>query len=193
LKSLVKKWVWNILLIKVFLQICPQFAFNMRKILIIFFAHLICNFPLHSQHNMLGKSQKYIRSFYNLSDEYVLKVDTISKNSLLLSYKPEKQYPFYTYEINLADDECVSYGIVSKDSNVLKAYLEMLDFIGELVETDSTYNNFTYKVATDQKICFFSIKQPYFNSQFLTRRSLFYILITEQPIGNDKGKHRLNP
>jgi hypothetical protein len=143
---------------------------------------------------MLGKSQKYIRSFYDLSSEFVLKIDTISKNSILLSYKPEKQYPFYTYEINIPENECVSYGIVSKDINVLNTYLEMLDYIGELIEMDSTYNNFTYKVSTDQKTSFFTIKQPYYNSQFLTRRSLFYILITEQPvIVSDKVRSKLNP
>jgi hypothetical protein len=142
---------------------------------------------------MLGKSQKYIRSYYELSNEFVLKVDTISKNALLLSFKPEKQYPFYTYEINVSEDICVSYGIVSKDASVLKTYLEMLDFIGEVVEMDSTYNNFTYKITTDQKAYFFSIKQPYFNSQFLTRRSLFYILVTEQAIVPEKGRNKLNP
>jgi hypothetical protein len=143
---------------------------------------------------MLGKSQKYIRSFYELSNEFSLKTDTLSKRSILLSFRPEKQYPFYTYEINTVEDACVSYGVVSKDPNVLKTYLDILDFIGEVVEMDSTYNNFTYKVATDQKVCFYSIKQPYFNSQFLTRRNLFYILVTEQPvIISEKSKSKINP
>lgn len=133
-----------------------------------------------SQHNMLGKTQKYIRSFYNLSMEYLLKVDTLASESILLSYKTENQYPFYTYEIDLGEDQCVSYGIVSKDNSTLKAYIDLLDYVGELIEVDSTYNNFTYKIETKQKTCFFTIKQPYFNSQFLTRRSLFYILVTEQ-------------
>jgi len=165
----------------------------MKKYFFICYAHLIFGYALHAQHNMLGKSQKYIRSYYELSNEFVLKVDTISKNALLLSYKPEKQYPFYTYEINLSEDICVSYGIVSKDATVLKTFIEMLDFIGEVVEMDSTYNNFTYKVTTDQKVCFFSIKQPYYNSQFLTRRSLFYILVTEQPLFSEKLKNKPNP
>lgn len=129
---------------------------------------------------MLGKSQKYIRSFYELSLEYALKIDTIGPNSLMLSYKSEKQYPFYTYEIDLEDDICTSYGIVSKDPVTLKSYLEFLNYVGELIEVDSTYNNFTYKIETTDKTSIFTIKQPYFNSQFLTRRSLFYILITEQ-------------
>jgi hypothetical protein len=143
---------------------------------------------------MLGKSLNYIKSFYELSNEYSLKIDTLSKRSILLSYRPEKQYPFYTYEINTYEDVCVSYGIVSKDQNVLKSYLDILDFVGEVVEMDSTYNNFTYKVATDQKVCYYSIKQPYFNSQFLTRRSLFYILVTEQPLMvSERSKNRQNP
>lgn len=147
-----------------------------------------------AQHNMLGKPQKYIRSYYELANEYNLKIDTLSKQSILLSYKPEKQYPFYTYEINLTDDVCVSFGIVSKDINVLNTYLELLDYLGELVEMDSTYNNYTYKVARGQKNAFFSIKQPYYNSQFLSRRSLFYILITEEKaIETDRGRNRYNP
>jgi len=136
----------------------------------------------------------YIKSFYELSNEYNLKIDTLSKRSVLLSYRPEKQYPFYTYEINTLEDVCVSYGIVSKDQNVLKSYLDILDFVGEVIEMDSTYNNFTYKVATSQKVCYYSIKQPYFNSQFLTRRSLFYILVTEQPVMvSERSKNKQNP
>lgn len=142
-----------------------------------------------SQHNMLGKSQKYIQSYYNLSSEFTLKVDTITENALMLTYKSEKQYPFYTYEIDAKEDICTSYGIVSKDPSTLKAYLELLNYIGELIEVDSTYNNFTYRVETSQKTSFFTIKQPYYNSQFVTRRSLFYILISEEPrILNDKKK-----
>jgi hypothetical protein len=188
-----QKFIIYVLLIEVFLQICPEFTFDMRKFVIIFCSHLVCISAIYSQHNLLGKSQKYIRSYYELSNEYILKVDSISKNAVLLSYKSENQYPFYTYEINLSDDVCVSYGIVSKDAIVLKTYLEMLDFIGDVVEMDSTYSNFTYKVTTDQKVCFFSIKQPYYNSQFLTRRSLFYILVTEQPLIPEKGKSKINP
>lgn len=141
-----------------------------------------------SQHNMLGKSQKYIRSFYALSMEFFLKVDTIANQSILLSYKTDKQYPYYTYEIDLEDDICVSYGIVSKDNSTLKVYLDLLDYIGELIEVDSTYNNFTYKIETNQKTSFFTIKQPYYNSQFLTRRNLFYILVTEQRKPNHEKK-----
>ncbi len=153
----------------------------MKRLLIISYSLLLFTHSVNAQHNMLGKSQKYIRSFYNLSLEYALKVDTITTNSLMLSYKTDQQYPFYTYEINLEDDLCVSYGIVSKDNATLKTYLEFLNYVGELIEVDSTYNNFTYKIETNQKTIFFTIKQPYFNSQFLTRRSLFYILITEEP------------
>jgi len=152
----------------------------MKKLIILSCSLLLYSNSVYTQHNMLGKSQKYIRSFYNLSLEYTLKVDTITPNSLMLSYKTEKQYPFYTYEISLEDDICISYGIVSKDNATLKTYLEFLNYVGELIEVDSTYNNFTYKIETNQKTSFFTIKQPYFNSQFLTRRSLFYILITEE-------------
>ena len=148
--------------------------------------HIICILFLFAtegvcQHNMLGKPQKYIRSFYNLADDFILKVDTIGQKNILLTYKTEKQYPFFTYELDLLKDVCVSYGIVSKDNNTLKTYLDLLNYMGELIEVDSTYNNFVYKIETSQKTSYFTIKQPFFNSQFLTRRSVFYILVTEQP------------
>ena len=167
----------------------------MKKLILFCYAHLVFGCAVYPQHNMLGKSQKYIRSFFELSSEFSLKVDTLSKRSILLSYKPEKQYPFYTYEINTTEDVCVSYGVVSKDPDVLRTYIDILNYIGEVVEMDSTYNNFTYKVATNKKVCFYSIKQPYFNSQFLTRRSLFYILVTEQTVNNnsEKTKNKPNP
>lgn len=144
-------------------------------ILILFFVN-----SGYSQHNMLGKSQKYISSFYSLSRDFSQKIDTIGQNTILLTYKTQKQYPFYTYEIELMQDECVSYGIVAKDKTVLKTYFEMLNYIGEIVKVDSTYNNFVYKIETSNKTSYFTIKQPFINSQFLSRRSVFYILVSEK-------------
>ncbi len=152
----------------------------MKKLFVIITLLFLFINEISSQHNMLGKTEKYIRSYYNLSNQYTLKVDTIGQKAVLLTYKTDQQYPFFTYEINLFKDLCVSFGIVSKDNRTLKAYLDVLNYVGELVEVDSTYNNFVYKVATNQKTSFFTIKQPYFNSQFISRRSLFYILVTEQ-------------
>ena len=133
-----------------------------------------------SQYNMLGKTKVYIESFYKLSNTYTLKTDTINKESVLITCKTKEHYPFYTYEINLKDKICVSYGIVSKNKKILDTYLELLGYLGELITVDSTYNNFTYKIETKDKLSIFSIKKPYINSQFLSRRSLFYILVTEQ-------------
>ncbi len=152
----------------------------MKKIFLVIVTLILGASNSYTQHNMLGKSQKYIRSFYNLANEFTIKVDSIGQKTILLTYKTEKQYPFYTYEVDLLKDLCISYGVVSKDNNTLKSYLDILNYVGELVEVDSTYNNFVYKVETNQKTSFFTIKQPYFNSQFLTRRSVFYILVTEQ-------------
>jgi hypothetical protein len=135
---------------------------------------------IYAQHNLIGKSQTYIQSYYKLSGKFHQTIDTINQNSLLLTYKSENQYPFYTYEIDIPEDNCVSFGIVSKNHSTLSTYLDLLDYIGELVEADSTYNNFTYQVKNDDKICFFTIKQPYVNSQFVSRRNLFYILVTEK-------------
>jgi len=135
---------------------------------------------------MLGKSKVYIESFYKLSNNYIVKTDTINKEALLITCKTKEQYPFYTYEINLKDKICVSYGIVSKNEEILNTYLELLSYLGELIEVDSTYNNFIYKIETKERLSVFSIKKPYFNSQFLSRRSLFYILITEQQKENSE-------
>ncbi len=133
-----------------------------------------------SQHNMLGKTKIYIESFYRLSNTYTLQTDTINKESVLITCKAKEHYPYYTYEINLKDKICVSYGIVSKNKNILDTYLELLSYLGELVTVDSTFSNFTYKIETKDKLSIFSIKKPYINSQFLSRRSLFYILVTEK-------------
>lgn len=144
------------------------------------FSIVIIITPVFSQHNMLGKSKIYIESFYKLSNNFVLKTDTINKESLLITCRTTEQYPFYTYEIDIKENICISYGIVSKDKGILNTYLELLGYLGELVEVDSTYNNFTYKIETADRLSVFTIKKPYFNSQFLTQRNLFYILISEQ-------------
>ncbi len=141
---------------------------------------IIFSYSSYSQHNMLGKSQGYICSFYMLSENSQLKIDTVNRNLILLTYKTQKKYPYFTYEIDLEEDRCTSYGIVSKNSKILGAYLEMLDYLGEVVDVDSTFKNFVYKVSTKEKTSFFSIQQPYINSPFLKMRDLFYILVTEE-------------
>ncbi|NJO92915.1 MAG: hypothetical protein HC831_31080, partial [Chloroflexia bacterium] len=86
----------------------------MKKSFLVVITLLLGVSTSYTQHNLLGKSQKYIRSFYNLGNEFALKVDTIGQKAILLTYKTEKQYPFYTYEIDLHKDLCISYGVVSK-------------------------------------------------------------------------------
>lgn len=152
----------------------------MTKKTIIVVIILLIGYLSYSQHNMLGKSQRYIRSFYKLANGFSLKIDTINQESILLTYKTREQYPFFTYELNLNDDLCVSYGIVSKNTQTLETYLDMLDYLGEVINVDSTYKNFVYKIKTNEKTSYFTIKQPFIDSPFVTRRNVFYILMTEQ-------------
>ncbi len=158
-----------------------------KKLLILSLLTLV-TYSSHSQYNMLGKSQKYIRSFYKLTSCFSLKIDTISDKSVLLTYKTAEQYPFFTYELDLKTNLCVSYGIVSRDTQILETYLDMLAYIGELMEADSHFKNFRYKIETKDKTSYFTIKQPYVDSPFLTRRNVFYILMTEEKhYRNDVG------
>lgn len=150
----------------------------LKKILL----YIVFVFPLYlyAQHNMLGKSYHSIINTYNKDPEYILKVDTISDETILITTKTSNLYPYYTYEIDRNTKICISYGIVSKDKNTLETYIDVLDHLGELVEVDSSFTNMTYKIDTKNKISYYSIKQPFLNSSYISRRNIFYILITSE-------------
>ncbi len=134
----------------------------------------------YSQHNMLGKTGTYVGSYYNINQKYSVKVDTISTESIMLTCRTQLEYPYYTYEIDLKSNICISYGIVSKERRTLDNYFEILDYLGELVKVDSTFSNFTYKIEKQEKDCYYTIKQLFKNSSFISRRNIFYIIVTEQ-------------
>ena len=150
------------------------------KYLFIFFSIIICVSSIKAQHNYLGKSQEFITLQYKFDPEYTVKIDTINKNSTLITCKTFKQYPYYTYEIDIKNDICISYAFVSKNNKVLEAYIDVLDHIGEIVEQDNLFNNFTYKIESEFKTIYYSIKKPFVNSEYYSRRNIYYIIISEE-------------
>ncbi len=150
----------------------------MRYILIFIF--LLEVSTSSAQYNLLGHSQSYITSFFNLRSEYNVKADTINNNSIILICKTNHQYPYYTYEIERKRGVCNSFGIVSRDKKTLKNYVNMLNYLGEIITSDSLRNNFTYRVERKNKVSYFAIKQPFINSKFISRRGIFYIIISEE-------------
>ena len=155
----------------------------MRKVSLLFIS-LLYTVSMSAQHNMLGKSQEFITGFYKYDPEFLIFTDTLSEDKILLSCKSSNVYPYHTYEIDLVKDECTSYGFVSKNKYILKTYIELLAYIGEQIQSDSTHSNFVYAVDFPEKTVYYSIRRPYLNSNIITRQNLFYILITEE-------KHKL--
>jgi len=150
----------------------------MKNVLIIPF--ILYSTLLYSQHNMLGKTQTEILGFYNRDPEFSVDVDTISNTSILITCRTSQPYPFYTYELDRINDLCTSYGFVSKSREILDSYIDILDHMGQIVEQDSTASNFTYKIETSIKSIYYSIKQPFKYTQMISRRNLFYVIVTEQ-------------
>ena len=135
---------------------------------------------LEAQHNLLGQTQKYITKLYELDPEYIVQVDTIGAEKVLITCKTSTIYPYYTYELDVITDKCISYGFVSRNREVLRAQLEILSYVGKLIERDSTSTNFIYVVNLPEKRVFYSIKQPFSKSTIKTRQDLFYIMVTEE-------------
>ena len=151
----------------------------MNKITLFLFL-LFQTFGIMAQHNMLGRSQEFITGFYKYDPEFIIETDTLNEEKILLSCKSSNIYPYHTYEIDLIQDQCTSYGLVSKNKDVLKTYIEFLAYIGKVVQTDSSGTNYVYAVDLTDKTVFYSIRRPYANSNIITRQNLFYILITEE-------------
>jgi len=141
---------------------------------------IIYNISVFAQHNFLGKSQEFITEHYNLDPEYNVKIDTINKTNSLITCNTFEQYPYYTYEIDLQYDICISYAFVSQDERILQTYIDILDHLGEIVEHDKDYNNFTYKVEQPYKNIYYSIKKPFINGKYYTRQKIFFVIITEE-------------
>ncbi len=150
----------------------------MKPYLLVFLTLL--SFSLKSQHNFLGKNQSFIVDYFMLDPEYSVNIDTLKTNKVLITCKSPDVYPYHTYEINLIEDKCISYGFVSKNKDILKGFIEILDHIGSIVKSDESFTNFIYMVELPEKKVFYSIRQPFAESKIITRRDLFYVLITEE-------------
>lgn len=140
---------------------------------------LICTNVI-AQNNFLGKSQKHIEDFYRDKANYYLKIDTLSPENILLTFKSLFQYPYYTYEMDITVDVCISYGLVSKDKDVLGAYFDLLDFYGTIIRKDTVNHNVIFEVKQSNILRYYDIKQPYIEDDNINRRSLFYILVREK-------------
>lgn len=142
---------------------------------------------IKGQHNFLGENQEFIVNHFKEDPEYSVNLDSVNDFTILITCKTFEQYPYYTYEIDIQRDVCISYALVSKDRQILDTYIDILDHLGEIIERDSSFQNFTYKVEGIDKNSYYSIKQPYVNSTYYSRRNIFYVLITEElKIESDK-------
>jgi len=133
-----------------------------------------------AQQNFLGKSQEYIYGLYTNDPEYEITTDTVHFEKVVIKCKGVQAYPYYTYEIDLLTDRCVSYGFVSKNREVLKTYIEILEYIGTVAEKDSVNSKVTYVVKLPKRKVIYTIKQPYAASNVITKQGLFYILVREE-------------
>ncbi len=138
------------------------------------------SFTVFAQHNFLGKSQDFINEHYKNDPEYSIKIDTISKNKSLITCNSFEQYPYYTYEIDLKNSICISYAFVSKSEAILQSYIDVLDHLGEMVEHDKNYDNFTYKVESIYKTMYYKIQKPFINSPYYSRKQIYFVIITEE-------------
>lgn len=150
----------------------------MKKIILGLF--IVFSFSAYSQHNFLGKSQEFIVNYYKIEPEYRVKIDTIDHTKSLITCQTFEQYPYYTYEMDLKNDICISYGFISKKEEVLQAYIDMLDHVGELIEGNIHSNVFIYKIEQSYKTIYYRIKKPFANSEYYSRQKIFFIIVTEE-------------
>ncbi|MBQ3689449.1 MAG: hypothetical protein II937_06225 [Bacteroidales bacterium] len=134
----------------------------------------------YAQYNMLGENYGHIWGKFNEDPEFTVKVDTVNNSTIVLTCKTSVGYPYYKYEIDIENNECISFGLVSKDRQVFETYIDMLSKIGDLVENDLSKHSFTYKVRTkENEMLFYTFKQPFRCDEALSRRNIFYVLVTK--------------
>ena len=150
----------------------------MKTVLVIFVLTVVC-LPLSAQMNMLGNSYGHIFGRFNDDPEFVVRIDTLENNSnmLMLTCKPSTGYPYYKYEIDRINDECVTFMTVSMDTGVLDTYVELLSVLGTLESEDSLQLKSVYKVAAPKMgtLSYSVIRQidP-------ARKNLFIILVSRE-------------
>jgi len=152
--------------------------------------------PASAQFDMLGKDLAQICAHIDNDPEYEPKIDTLDSNTIIVSCRGAEKYPYYSYEIDINKDECVCVGVISRNREVFDAYVNILSSFGKLVERDSTMANFKYVVYknTDpysgepaEKL-YYSVMQPYRNSNLLSQRNIFSISLSKnnEPIKADQ-------
>ena len=159
-------------------------------------AIIVASLSASAQFDMLGKDMARICSHIDNDPEYVAKIDTLDRNTILVTCKGVEKYPYYTYEIDMRNDECVCVGVVSRNREVFDAYVNMLSSFGKLVEHDSAMVNFKYVLykkaeASSMMPCeklYLSVMQPYRNSSLLSQRNIFSISLSknEDPATTDE-------
>lgn len=136
-------------------------------------------FNTHAQIDFIGKSRLAIVEHFSADPLYQIKIDSLSKGTLLITIKyNERQYPFYTYEVDTKKDRCSSFGLVSKNRDVLDAYLDILDKTGLIIQNDPEKKMIVYRVGIGNVCRYYSINRPYWNDKNKNKRELFYILVS---------------
>ncbi|MCQ2251526.1 MAG: hypothetical protein MJZ66_10525 [Bacteroidales bacterium] len=148
----------------------------MRAIITLLFLMLAAG-SLYAQTNLLGRSYKHVTNKLNEDPEFgVLKTDTIPGGTILLTCKGINQYPYYIFEFSQYLDECVSCSIITNNRQVYGAYLDFLSTVGNLVSMDMENAVREYEVRTmDGEILVYKIKQPFRNSELISKRSVVSI------------------
>ena len=153
----------------------------MKRILVLF-AFIISYSGVYAQFNMIGNGFSHIWEFFNEAPEFYVKTDTVNNgNTIVLTCKTSSPYPYYIYEIDVNDNECVSFCTVSKDYETLQTYFDLLSSIGTLESADSSKLNYVYSVLSHSKgQLYYSIMQPYTKSDFVSKRNIFYVVVTKE-------------
>jgi hypothetical protein len=142
------------------------------------FAFMLVQFSALAQYNFMFEKRGEIVRFYQKDTLYSLKVDTIGKHNIVLTFKSKKQYPFFTYEIDKTTNRCISVGMVSKNTEVFQAYVDLLNFSGTIVYKDSAKQEIIYRVQNHNAILYYTLRRPYFNDKNRNKRLVFYLMIS---------------
>ena len=143
---------------------------------------LILSIKLNAQIDFVGCSRLSIIEHFSNNPSYQTKADSLTKGTILLTFKQnDRQYPFYTYEVDTKKDKCTSFGLVSKNREVLEAYLDVLDRAGLVVQKDSAMKTVVYRIGLGNESRYYSINRPYLKDKNRNKRELFYILISIAP------------
>ncbi len=141
---------------------------------------LLLSKDLKSQRIMLGKSVEDILVSYNDDPEYVVKIDTIDDENLLIKCHSANTYPIYIFQVNRLLNSCISHVFVSRNKDIFNTYVQILQHAGTLLSANEDFTEFTYMLDLSEKHIYYSIKRPFTNSAILDKRNLFYMTISEK-------------